>query len=113
MVEATRQLTFARHLLDDLVSAGEQRLRNREAKRFGGLQVDDQLELGGFHDRQVAGCGALEDFPDINASLAVGLARNAPVAQKAAALCEFAREIHCRDPIARRQRNELRWRVEE
>jgi hypothetical protein len=31
--------------VDDLVGAQKQRLRNRQAERFGGFQVDDQLEL--------------------------------------------------------------------
>ena len=32
---------------------------------FGGLEVDDELELGRLLDRQVAGLGALEDLVDI------------------------------------------------
>jgi hypothetical protein len=32
-------------------------------------QVDDELELGRLHDRQVGGLGALEDAADIDASL--------------------------------------------
>src|SRR5262245_14013051 len=42
-------------LFDQLVGAGEQRRRNFEAKRLGGRQVDDELELGRLHDRQVGG----------------------------------------------------------
>jgi len=36
------------------VGAGEDRWRHREAERLGGLQVYDQLDLGGLQDRQVA-----------------------------------------------------------
>jgi hypothetical protein len=32
---------------DHLVSAGKQRLRDREAERHGGLEIDDQLNLVG------------------------------------------------------------------
>src|SRR5262245_11820697 len=40
-------------LLDDLVSAGEQRRRHRQAEHPRGLGVNDQLELGRLDDRQV------------------------------------------------------------
>src|SRR6516225_7440422 len=36
---------------DDLVGAGEDRWRNRQAQRLGGLEVDDQLELRRLLDR--------------------------------------------------------------
>jgi hypothetical protein len=45
--------------LDHLVGAAEDRLRDREPERLGGLQVDDQLELGGWLDWQIAGRRAL------------------------------------------------------
>jgi hypothetical protein len=36
--------------LDYLIGGGQQRFRDREAKGFGGLDVDDQLELGRLQD---------------------------------------------------------------
>ena len=47
---------------DHLVGAGEQRLRDGEAERLRGLEVDHQLILGRLFDRKVAGLGALENF---------------------------------------------------
>ena len=49
-------------LFDHLVSAGEQRWRKDEAKRFGGLEVDHQLEFGWLEKGDGSGIGAFEDF---------------------------------------------------
>jgi hypothetical protein len=40
---------IARCLLDHLIGRGQQRFRDREAKRLGGLEFDAQLELGIYH----------------------------------------------------------------
>ena len=42
-----------------------------EAERLGGLEVDDQLELGGLLDRQVGRLLALEDPAGIDADLTI------------------------------------------
>jgi hypothetical protein len=46
---------------DHPVGAGEQRWRDGEAERFGGFEIDDQLNLGGLLDRQVGGLLAFEN----------------------------------------------------
>ena len=42
-----------------------------EAEHPGGLEVDDQLELGRLHDRQVGGLGALENAAGVDADLPI------------------------------------------
>ena len=44
-------------LFDDLVGAGEDRWRDRQAERLRGFQVDDQLELNRLLHRQVGRLG--------------------------------------------------------
>jgi len=40
------------------VRAQQQRLRNREAKRFGSFEIDHELEFDGLLDGQIAGVSA-------------------------------------------------------
>ena len=51
--------------LDDLIGRGQQRTRNGQPQRFGGLEVNDQLETRRLFDRQIAGLCAFQDLVDI------------------------------------------------
>jgi hypothetical protein len=44
--------------LNDLLRPSQQRWRDREAKRLGGLEVDDEMESVDLLDRQISGVGA-------------------------------------------------------
>ena len=57
-------------LLDDLVGAGEQRLRHGEPERLGSFQIDDQRKFGRLLNRKVGRTGTFED--------AVAIARSRP-----------------------------------
>src|SRR5215510_1974469 len=52
-------------LFDDLISAKQERLRDRQAERLGGLEVDDQIKFRGLLHRQVSRLRALEDLVDV------------------------------------------------
>src|SRR5262249_29632918 len=52
-------------LFDHLVGAGEQDRWQVDTNRFGGLDVDDERELGRLLDRQVGRLGALENLVHI------------------------------------------------
>jgi hypothetical protein len=51
-------------LFDHLIRPLQERLRNCEAERLGGLEVDHQLELADLLDRQVGWLGTLQDLVD-------------------------------------------------
>ena len=84
-----------------------------EAERFGGLQVDHELELSRLKHRQVRRPFASENASGINADLAKSVERVDPIANQAASGHIFAEMIHRGYHIARRQRDEpLPTRVE-
>jgi hypothetical protein len=64
----------SRRLLDHLVGAAEQRLRNCEAEHLGGLEINDHLDFRGLLNWQVGGLLALEDLTGVDADQTVRLA---------------------------------------
>src|SRR5262245_47819666 len=100
-------------LFDHLVGAGEQRWRYCQAKHPGGLDVDNQLEFGGLHNRQVCGLGALEDTASVNAELMIGIRQARAIADQPASLGDTAYPGRNRDRMVRRQVGKLHPSVKE
>ena len=80
-------------LLDDLVGGGEQRWRHGEADGLGGLQVDDELELGRLQNWQVGWLLTLEDTAGVDAELAVSVGKARSVAHQPAGFDKLALRI--------------------
>src|SRR5262250_2237185 len=61
---------LASPLLNHLIRPPEQRRRNRQAEGLGGLEVDDQFELGGLFNRKIGGLRSPEDLVDVDGGAA-------------------------------------------
>jgi hypothetical protein len=55
--------------LNHLIRPLQERRRDRQTERLGGLEVDEELELGGLLYREVGGPDAFEDLVDVQGSL--------------------------------------------
>ena len=75
-----------------------------ETERRGCLHVDDQLELGGLLDGQIARLGAFQDLVDIRRCAPPGRSRRFPAIGNRATSRHIAFfGIHRRDPVSGRQ----------
>src|SRR5438876_3241671 len=63
--------------LDHLIRPLQERRRDRQAEGLGGLEVDDELELRGLLDGEVARLGAFEDLERVPCSYSITYPRTA------------------------------------
>jgi hypothetical protein len=85
----TRSCLRRVQLLNHLVGAAEQRQREGDAKRLGGLEVDDQFDLRDLLDGQVCWLLAPENTTGVDADLAMRFRNTASVAVVSAAICSI------------------------
>jgi hypothetical protein len=71
------------------------------------LQIDDELELGRLHDRQIGRLGALENFAGVNADLARTVQDVGSVTHQPASRDEFPLGENHWNAVARRQYSKL------
>src|SRR5438128_3595364 len=89
--------------LDDFVGAAEQSERHRDAERLGGLEIDDQLHLGGLLHGKIAGLVALENPARINSDQSIRLRLVAAVADEAAGRSKSAVLVDRRNFVTQRK----------
>src|SRR5262249_12134051 len=99
--QETRRVTSAS--LNQLVGAGEELRWDSNAKRLGGVAIDDQLETSWLLDRQIGGLGAFKDLVDIRGSLVEKVRINRGVRHQAAFVDEPARHGNRRHAVLQRQ----------
>ena len=90
--------------LDHLVGDCEHARWDVQAERFGGLEVDHQLELGRSNDRQVGGLLALENAAGVDADLAIGIGKARSIADQTTSRRVLAILIDRRHPLSLCQR---------
>src|SRR5262245_26607382 len=92
------------YLLDHLVGKLEHALLNGEAHLAGNRLVDDQLEAGRLHDRQIGRLGAFQDAIDLICNKRVHLLLRHSVAREAPRGGHLAPFADCRDGMPAQER---------
>src|SRR6266699_2082016 len=96
------------HSLDHLVGAAREGQRHGDAERLGGLEVEDQLDFRGLHDREVSRLLAFENAAGVETGQTVRLRNAASVAHQTAGGRELAPKIDCWNAVAEGECAELR-----
>src|SRR6267142_5391789 len=82
--------------LDHLIRPPQQRRRDCQPERLGGLEVDHQLELRGLLDGQVAGLGTLENLAYVGRGAPPHIRNLRAIGHKAPSIDKIPEWEHCR-----------------
>ena len=100
-------------LFDNLVGSGEQCRRHSEAEHPGRWNVNDQLELGRLHDRQIRRFRTLENAAGVNADVVIRIPQTCAVGHQSADFGMVAVLVYCGNRVACRQLSQLDPPVEQ
>src|SRR5437899_7711746 len=84
---------------NDLIRAPQQRRRDHEAERPGGLEVDHQLVLGRLFDWEFRGLGALENLVHVGGGAPKQIGKVRSIGHKAPGIDKLPPWVHCRQPV--------------
>ena len=104
MASFTRPTTKS---LDHLVRPEQQRLRDLDAERFGGNQIDPQLEFSRLFDGEITRLGAFQNAVELDTHLAKNLGIRRSVTHESALPRGFRPLIDRWEPIPRRMIKDL------
>src|SRR6266851_6812780 len=102
-----------RYSLKNLVGLQQYRLRDRQAKGLGGLEVDSQLELRRPLHGQIGRLRASEDLVHMGNTTAEQVGNARPIGDETAELHKLSRLIHRREPVPRGQVDDASALIEE
>lgn len=95
-------------LFDYFIGAREKGRRNRNAKRFGSLEVDRQIEFRGLHDRQIGRLFAFQNASCVRTGFSIGI-RDATAITYESAQCDIlAPAVHRRRSVPSDKRDNAR-----
>src|SRR6516162_6686559 len=83
-----------------LVGAQQERLRDRQAERLGGGQVDDEIELGGLLDRDVTRLRSAQNLVNIISGAPELLRKAWPIGHETSPFNVFTSAVHRRQSSA-------------
>src|SRR5712691_8544951 len=93
--------------LDHRIRSPQHRLRDRQAQRLGGLEVDHQLELGWLLDGEVGRLCSLEDFVDVDGGASEQVQKTRSIRHEPASLDELPVFVDRREPALCRETEDL------